>query len=104
MNRHAGVYIWVDLRPYFVSSIERKRQDYSSLRATSACSEIHEQREAEIVDICLQNGVMIAPGSSYRAEEYGWFRITFTCPKAPLQEGLHRFWTSLVQLQASNGF
>lgn len=38
---------------------------------------------------------MIAPGSIYAAEEYGWYRITFTVGKNTLEEGLKRLGKSL---------
>ena len=99
MDRNAGVYIWVDFRPYFIPKGDRMNSDYTALKATSGESELYLQREAKIIEVCASNGVMIAPGSSYRTEEYGWFRVTFTTREAPLEEGLQRIWKSLRQIQ-----
>lgn len=50
------------------------------------------QRELRIAEICMKNGVMIAPGHVYVPEEYGWFRISFTVGKEALEEGLKVSW------------
>jgi bifunctional pyridoxal-dependent enzyme with beta-cystathionase and maltose regulon repressor activities len=42
---------------------------------------------------------MIAPGSIYLAEEFGWFRLTFTVERAALQVALERFWESLEEFK-----
>jgi hypothetical protein len=55
------------------------------------------QRELRIADICMTNGVMIAPGHVYVPEQYGWFRITFTVGKEALEEGLNRFLASMKE-------
>lgn len=56
-----------------------------------------QERENEIIDLCLKNGVMIAPGHVYMPEEYGWFRMTFTVKKDALREGLARLSRSLQE-------
>lgn len=93
------MYLWVDLWPFFLPCTDRTTGDDTAWKAMFNGSDIYEQREARIIEACAQNGVMIAPGSAYRAEEYGWFRVTFTTPKAPLQEGLRRIWKALLQLR-----
>lgn len=47
----------------------------------------------------MKNGVMIAPGHVYMAEEYGWFRITFTVGDDALKEGLKRFLKSIEEVE-----
>lgn len=42
---------------------------------------------------------MIAPGHVYMAEEYGWFRITFTVGQDALEEGLKRFLKSVEEME-----
>ena len=56
--------------------------------------------ELKFADVCIENGVMIAPGHVYMSEEYGWFRITFTVGKEALEEGLNRILVSLKKMQA----
>lgn len=41
---------------------------------------------------------MIAPGSVYAPEEFGWFRFTFSLEKAALEEGLRRFIKAISQI------
>ena len=52
------------------------------------------------MELCGQNGVMIAPGSLYETEELGWFRITFTVGEEALKEGLVRILKALQELNA----
>ncbi|KAE8376633.1 PLP-dependent transferase [Aspergillus bertholletiae] len=92
---NAGLFIWVDLRHLFIPETSRQRADYSELRVTSPDASIYEQRELRVADICARNGLMVAPGSIYKAEEFGWFRLTFTVGKDALEEGLRRFAKSL---------
>ena len=61
---------------------------------------ICKQRELRITEICTRNGVMIAPGSVYMPEEFGWFRVTFTLQKRALEEGLDRLRSSLVEVES----
>jgi len=63
-------------------------------------SDKHAARELQITEACAKHGVHIAPGSSYREEEYGWFRVTFTTAKAPLEEGIRRIVSALTELRA----
>lgn len=63
---------------------------YRQLRVTLPDTRLYEQRELRIIDICAENGIMIAPGGVYMPEELGWFRVTFTVRKKALEEGLKR--------------
>lgn len=74
-------------------------QGYSSLRATSPNADIHKQLEMRITDICMRNGVMVAPGNVYMPEGFGWFRVTFTVGKEALVEGSERFWRALGDVE-----
>ncbi|KAF6831228.1 hypothetical protein CMUS01_07420 [Colletotrichum musicola] len=83
---NAGLFIWVDLRRLFTSS--SKTQDH----------ETNLRRELEITKTCLAQGVMIAAGSVYYPEDFGWFRVTFCLGKEALEEGLRRFARALAEL------
>lgn len=72
--------------------------DFSVLRVGSLEDAIYKEREQRIADMCNKNGVMIAPGQIYMAEEYGWFRVTFTVGREALQEGLNRLWVSIEEV------
>ena len=50
---------------------------------------IYVEWEIKITEIYVKNGVMIAPGHVYMAEEFGWFRTTFTVGEEALKEGLN---------------
>jgi bifunctional pyridoxal-dependent enzyme with beta-cystathionase and maltose regulon repressor activities len=74
-----------------VSKSSVRHSDYGALKTTSPGASYSLELELKIADICMENGVMIAPGHVYMAEEYGWFRITFTVGQDALEEGLKRF-------------
>ncbi|KAJ5378116.1 uncharacterized protein N7496_005525 [Penicillium cataractarum] len=97
---NAGLFIWVDLRHLLVAKSAAQQSDHSALRVTSPNGPVFLRRELRIAEICMKNGVMIAPGHVYVPEEYGWFRITFTVGKEALQEGLERFMASIKQVEA----
>ncbi|KAH8598679.1 pyridoxal phosphate-dependent transferase [Bisporella sp. PMI_857] len=97
---NAGLCIWVDLRHLLISKSSFQLSDYSALRVTSPNASVYKQRELRIAEICGINGVIIAPGHVYMAEEFGWFRVTFTVEEQALKEGLTRFWRSLMEAQA----
>lgn len=42
---------------------------------------------------------MIAPGSVYMPEEFGWFRVTFSLGKEALEEGLKRFAKAIAEMR-----
>lgn len=97
--RNSGLFIWIDLRHLILPSSSDNRLDFDKLAASSPDSKIHEAREAEIAELCLKNGVMVAPGHVYMSEEYGWFRVTFTLTKEALQAGLQRLWKSIQEIE-----
>ncbi|KOC10230.1 hypothetical protein AFLA70_51g004711 [Aspergillus flavus AF70] len=92
---NAGLFIWVDLRHLLIPKSSRDQTGYRELRVTSPDTSVYKQHEQRFADICAQNGLMIAPGSIYAAEEFGWFRLTFTVGKNALEEGLRRLDKSL---------
>ncbi|KAJ5342322.1 hypothetical protein N7541_011446 [Penicillium brevicompactum] len=94
---NAGLFIWVDLRHLFRP--ELASQGSGALGVRTPIVEIHKARELEIIETCTKNGVLIAPGSVYLPEEYGWFRITFTLQQVALKEGLDRLWKSLQEAE-----
>ncbi|TQV95465.1 hypothetical protein IF1G_05294 [Cordyceps javanica] len=95
-RRNAGLYIWVDLGYLFVSPAE----EGNSRRVNAGKLAKYQSRETWIEQVCAKHGVLIAPGSVYMPEEYGWFRITFTVGKQALQEGLKRFSMALEEVEA----
>ena len=95
------MFLWVDLRHLFPVKSSSPESDPSSLCVKSPNAPVYQQREQRITDICAKNGVLIAPGSVYVHEEFGWFRITFTLGKEALLEGLRRFWSSVKEAQES---
>ncbi|KNG89221.1 hypothetical protein ANOM_002139 [Aspergillus nomiae NRRL 13137] len=101
---NAGLFIWVDLRHLLIPKSLRQQNDYSELRMTSPDASIYKQREQKFADICAQNGLMITPGSVYAAEEFGWFRLTFTVGKNALEEGLKRLEKSLSAAETDMQF
>ncbi|KAJ5339493.1 aminotransferase sirI [Penicillium brevicompactum] len=97
---NAGLFIWVDLRHLFRP--ELASQDSSALKIRPPIAKIHKKRELQIIEACTKHGVLIAPGSVYIPEEYGWFRITFTLQQEALKEGLERLWKSLEDVESNN--
>ncbi|KAF4341576.1 plp-dependent transferase [Fusarium beomiforme] len=95
-NTNAGVFIWIDLRHLLVlqSSTGEAEPDMTAYVKT------YKQQEIEIMEKCQGNGVMIAPGHVYMAEEYGWFRLTFTVGTDALKEGLDRLWKTLQEIKS----
>ena len=94
------MFIWVDLRHLFRP--ELASQDSSVLGIGPPIAKVHKERELQIIEACTKNGVLIAPGSVYVPEEYGWFRITFTLQQEALKEGLERLWKSLEEVGSEN--
>ncbi|RJE19305.1 hypothetical protein PHISCL_08362 [Aspergillus sclerotialis] len=97
---NAGLYLWVDLRHLLIPKETLEESGYSALRVNSPEAGIYKQREMKVAEICMKNGVMIAPGNVYMPEELGWFRITFSLGKEALEEGLKRLEKSLVEAKA----
>ncbi|EAA65386.1 hypothetical protein AN0744.2 [Aspergillus nidulans FGSC A4] len=107
---NAGLFFWINLQhlifPDSKSSSESASTDTSkkpsSLSITSSDSDEHRRREQRICNICMEHGVLIAPGHVYMAEEPGWFRITFTVGREALEEGLKRLKKSLLRVRAES--
>lgn len=97
--RNAGVFIWVDLRRFLFPKSIRGDVNFAVLQNTSPDIALYKEREAYIINRCIDNGVMISPGTIYATPELGWFRITFTVGKYALEEGLRRIWKSLEQIK-----
>ncbi|KAL3305054.1 cutinase transcription factor 1 beta [Colletotrichum asianum] len=93
VEMNAGLFIWVDLRHLF-----KPLTLDGNLRVQSESCIAHQQRELEITDLCARHGVMIAPGSVYMPEEFGWFRVTFSLGKEAL-EGLKRFARAIAEMK-----
>ena len=58
--------------------------------------------ENELFNTCSDSGVLISPGHIYEAEEYGWFRLTFTVERQMLEEGLRRLQAGLDRFKLSH--
>ncbi|KAK3935798.1 putative 1-aminocyclopropane-1-carboxylate synthase [Diplogelasinospora grovesii] len=99
-NSNAGVFIWIDLRHFLYKPSPPANGETETRRLKQSDADTYKQREMEIVDRCLQNGVSIAHGSDYYTETLGWFRLVFTCPKEGLEVGLERIWKTLQELEA----
>lgn len=87
IDRNAGLFFWIDLRHILKPGI------------MSSDSSKYKEREARVAEICMNHGVLIAPGHVYVPEEFGWFRITFTVGKEALREGLQRVKESLAEIE-----
>ena len=98
--RSAGLFVWVDIR----RSMSGVAQSSGTTSKVSNGQQDTEHWENQIVDICQRNGVMIAPGHAYGAEECGWVRITFTVEEDALIAGLCRLGESLDELETSTNF
>jgi len=92
-DSNAGMFIWIDLRRYI-----RGTAEISALRRGGPDSNVFEEREALLDEICQKNGVSITRGSSFLTEEWGWFRLTFTLPDATLMIGIDRLIKSLAEV------
>lgn len=99
-SSYAGVFIWIDLRCFLLDdpTIHNSPIDtsaYEDLKVTSPHSTKYLAREAKLANLAIDHKVLIARGSIYSTEEYGWFRITFTMEREALMEGLKRLWEVL---------
>ncbi|CAG9950552.1 unnamed protein product [Clonostachys rosea f. rosea IK726] len=97
---NAGLFLWLDLRHLLLLHATSKGDGDNVLATKPPNAKVLQERENEIIDLCLRNGVMIAPGHVYMPEEYGWFRMTFTVKKDALREGLARLPRSLQEAGA----
>jgi hypothetical protein len=48
------------------------------------------EKERDMNGKLLDAGIHLATSESFRGEDPGWFRITFTAPKETLQVGMQR--------------
>ncbi|EWY84341.1 hypothetical protein FOYG_14093 [Fusarium oxysporum NRRL 32931] len=87
---NTGLYLWTDLRRFLVPAVQRKNVNLDDLRVGGPDDCTYKQREARFIEIGIEHGVLISPGTIYQAREYGWFRITFTAEQHMLKEGLRR--------------
>uniref|UniRef100_A0A8H7K144 Aminotransferase class I/classII large domain-containing protein n=1 Tax=Bionectria ochroleuca TaxID=29856 RepID=A0A8H7K144_BIOOC len=97
---NAGLFLWLDLRHLLLLHATSKGDGDNVLATKPPNAKVLQERENEIIDLCLRNGVMIAPGHVYMPEEHGWFRMTFTVKEDALQEGLARLSRSLQEAGA----
>ncbi|EED13704.1 acc synthase, putative [Talaromyces stipitatus ATCC 10500] len=102
-HMNAATFVWVDLRRYMLPRNMRSRDAYPMLQVTDPNVGLYLEREAKVIRICSRNGVMIKPGSAYKTEELGWFRVTFTLPEHVLLEGLRRIRKSLKEIEKLGG-
>lgn len=93
-NSNAGMFIWIDLRPYILGS-----SDPSALSRSRPDSGIFGKRESVIDRICMKHKVSIAQGSIFETEEWGWFRLTFTLPREVLILGIERLMKALDEVK-----
>jgi 1-aminocyclopropane-1-carboxylate synthase len=83
--RHAGVFIWVDLRCY--------------LDGSSAGGSASSEAEVKLFKRLLGVGVIISQGSSFGTEELGWYRISFAVEEQALNVGLQRLGACLDSIK-----
>ena len=79
---NAGFFLWLNFG-------EAYRARHKSNAATNV--------EADITRAFLKAKVFVAPGSSFGAEQPGWFRLVFSVEKQALEEGLRRILWALNQ-------
>ncbi|KAJ5106933.1 PLP-dependent transferase [Penicillium angulare] len=102
VDMNAGFFIWIDLRQFLVSQPQEQQVGTDIGHKTLPSSQPTLESELKFADICMENGVMVAPGHVYMSEEYGWFRITFTVGQEALEEGLKRILISLKKMQTGD--
>ncbi|KAL2844905.1 pyridoxal phosphate-dependent transferase [Aspergillus pseudodeflectus] len=94
----AGLFFWINLRRFISTTTTRPSENKNPMSITSD-TDGYKARELRICEICMEHGVLIAPGQVYGPEELGWFRVTFTVGTEALQEGLKRLKDTLVQVE-----
>ncbi|GAB7323857.1 hypothetical protein MBLNU13_g07294t1 [Cladosporium sp. NU13] len=72
---NAGFFLWLNF-----GDVHRARHKLH----------VAENVEAEITRAFLEAKVFVAPGSSFGAEQSGWFRLLISVAKPVLEEGLRR--------------
>lgn len=85
--RNASLYIGADFRPFLVPVVQHKNEDSNDGRVGGPNDCTYTQGEARFVEIGIENGVLISPGTICQGREYGWFCIIFTV-ELPISEGL----------------
>lgn len=95
------MFMWVDFRSFLLTEPERRSGSYHVLSTSSPHIDVYRKREMDLMKVCAQNKVLIRPGSAYKTEELGWYRVTFTMPRNALKTGLERICVSLEQFRKS---
>jgi bifunctional pyridoxal-dependent enzyme with beta-cystathionase and maltose regulon repressor activities len=93
----AGMFLWIDLRRYMTGSKGTPSLWVHSL--TPQEREEYQRRELEISNRCFANGVGIGQGTNFFTEVLGWFRLTFSVPREPLEIGLQRMMKVLKEIE-----
>ncbi|KAI1179309.1 putative aminotransferase class I and II family protein [Nemania sp. FL0916] len=102
-NMNAGIFVWVDFGRY----LNRESQDSRgsgepTTKALPSDVRVHQDSENDLTKRFFNSGVMISSGSSYSAEELGWFRISFTVEEQALHVGLQRLLKCLKEIKAED--
>ena len=94
------MFLWIDLRRLLagVHSTEEALPELSRRKLSAEQVEKYLEREQVIFNKCAENKVLLASGSAFLTEEFGWFRLTFTPPREALLVGLERLRTAFEQL------
>jgi hypothetical protein len=101
LSSNAGCFVWVDLRSYLRGPGETEESTSLAIHKLSPPNfEIYQDREMVLSKRFIMGGVGISAGSSYFAEELGWFRISFTVDKEALLVGLGRLFKCLQEIKA----
>ena len=77
---NAAFFLWLNLG-----------EAYRARHEENAATDV----DAEITRAFLEAKVFVAPGSSFGAEEKGWFRLVFSVERQALEEGLNRVLVAL---------
>ncbi|KAK4126480.1 putative aminotransferase class I and II family protein [Parathielavia appendiculata] len=95
-DSYAGMFIWIDLRRYMIRGEELPSLSIYTLNSRD--KEVYQQRELEISNRCVANGVAIALGTNFCTEELGWFRLTFSVSRQALEVELQRMVKALQDI------
>ncbi|KAK4098344.1 putative aminotransferase class I and II family protein [Parathielavia hyrcaniae] len=96
-NSNAGMFIWIDLRRYMTREEEIPGLSIHTLSLED--KDVNQQREREISNRCVANGVAIAMGTNFFTEELGWFRLSFCVSRQALEVGLGRMLKALREIK-----
>ncbi|KAH7187225.1 pyridoxal phosphate-dependent transferase [Fusarium oxysporum] len=72
---NAGFFLWANLGEAYCQNHPEQE---------------HAHAEDRVMQLLLERKVFVAPGSSFGAEDSGWFRLVFSVDKVTLMEGLSR--------------